>query len=55
MIACEAALRGPLETKEDVNPRRFKEKWQFIATRVAIAFVFASCIEFLRLKQKAPS
>jgi hypothetical protein len=42
------------EHPDDAKLRRFKEKWLFITTLIAIAIVFAACISFLLLKQDSP-
>ena len=42
------------EHPEDAKLRRFKDKWLFIATLIAIAIVFGTCIGFLLLKQDSP-
>ena len=52
-------FRLKIESKEHEDPndaklRRFKDKWLFIATLIAIGIVFAACIGFLLLKQDSP-
>ncbi len=42
--------KNPQESLEDARLRRFKEKWLFVATLVALAVVFGVCISFLALK-----
>lgn len=42
------------EHPEDARFHRFKDKWLFIATLIAIAIVFGACIGFLLLKQDSP-
>lgn len=42
------------EEPEDAHLRRFKDKWLFIATLIAIAIAFVTCIGFLLLKQGSP-
>ncbi len=49
-----AQSKKPTEDPEDGRLRRFKEKWLFIATLIAIAIVFGVCIGFLALKQDSP-
>lgn len=39
------------EDPEDARLRRFKDRWLFIATLIAIGIVFVVCICFLLLKQ----
>ncbi len=45
-----AINKNPQEAQEDAKLRRFKEKWLFVATLIALASVFAICIAFLALK-----
>ncbi len=40
----------PAEDPEDGKLRRFKDKWLFIATLLALAMVFSVCISFLIFK-----
>jgi hypothetical protein len=42
------------ESPEDAQLRRFKEKWLFIITLLAITTVFVVCINYLILKQESP-
>ena len=42
------------EEPEDAHLRRFKDRWLFIATLIAITTVFGICISFLLLKQDSP-
>lgn len=42
------------ETLEDAKLRRFKDKWLFIATLLAIACVFVICIVFFLLVKNSP-
>lgn len=37
----------------DAKLRRFKEKWLFIATLIALAIVFFACIAFMVLKPES--
>lgn len=41
------------ETLPDAKLRRFKEKWLFIATLVALTIVFSVCIAFLALRPES--
>jgi hypothetical protein len=50
----KAESKKPAEDPEDAKLRRFKERWLFMATLVAIATVFIVCINFLILKQNSP-
>lgn len=47
----KAESKKPSEDPYDAKLRRFKDKWLFIATLIAIAIVFSVCIGFLLLKQ----
>lgn len=42
--------KKPAEDPEDAKLRRFKERWLFVATLVALAIVFSTCIAFPTLK-----
>jgi hypothetical protein len=46
--------KAPKEDLEDAKLRRFKERWLFIATLIALAIVFGTCISFLVLKPGSP-
>jgi hypothetical protein len=50
----KAESKKPSEDPHDAKLRRFKDKWLFIATLIAIAIVFGTCIGFLLLKQDSP-
>jgi hypothetical protein len=39
-----------LEAHEDARLRRFKDKWLFIMTLIALGLMFFTCIAFLLLK-----
>lgn len=43
------------EEPQDAHLRRFKDKWLFIATLIAITIVFCICIGVLIFKQDSPS
>jgi hypothetical protein len=43
-----------IEALEDASLRRFKDKWLFIATLVALGIVFGACISFLILQPGSP-
>ena len=40
----------PSEDPADAKLRRFKDRWLFVATLIALAMVFGVCIGFLTLK-----
>lgn len=42
--------KQPAEDPQDAKLRRFKEKWLFITTLVALAIVFGVCIFIIVLK-----
>lgn len=42
------------EHPEDARLRRFKDRWLFIATLIAIAIVFSICGFLILLKQNSP-
>lgn len=43
-----------IEDHEDAKLRRFKKKWLFISTLIALVIVFGICIIFLILKPDSP-
>lgn len=42
--------KKPTEDPEDAKLRRFKERWLFIATLIALVVVFGVCVSFVILK-----
>jgi hypothetical protein len=46
--------KKPAEDLEDAKLRRFKDRWLFITTLIALAIVFAVCINFLVIKPDSP-
>ena len=52
-VDIRAESKRPSETTEDAIVRRFKDKWLFIVTMLAIVTVFAVCINFIVVKQES--
>ena len=52
-VDIKAESKRPIESTEDAKLRRFKEKWLFIATLIAMAIVFGACVGFLILKPES--
>lgn len=52
-IDMKAESKKPSENPYDAKLCRFKDKWLFITTLLAIAIVFTTCIGFLLLKQES--
>ena len=50
----KAESKKPSEDPHDAKLRRFKDKWLFVATLVAIMIVFLTCLGFLTLQQNSP-
>ena len=43
-----------VEDPEDAKQRRFKDKWLFIATLIALAIMYLICIYILIIKEASP-